>query len=77
MEIFETLREFNNKYPTKTYTCPMCKSLTINPYQCDICNFQANNLTNLNYTYHIKELNLTDTTLYPNQKFLRHNTLIN
>lgn len=69
METFDTLRQFNNKYPSKIYYCPNCKGNSINPYQCDNCNFQANNIANLNYIYHIKELNITDITLIPIERF--------
>ena len=70
MEIFETLREFNRTFPTKIYFCPNCKGNSTNPYQCEHCNFQSNNIANQNYTYHIKENNKTDTILIPIERHI-------
>ena len=65
MEIFQNQREFNNKFPFGTYVCPNCNLITTNKYQCEFCNFQANNIANQNYQYEIQELNLKDTILPP------------
>ena len=65
MKIYETQREFNNKFPSQVYFCPNCKSVTSNKYQCEFCNFQSNNIANLNFEYEIKELNLQEKILPP------------
>ena len=65
MQTFETLRQFNNTYPSKLYICPNCKKLTSNKYQCEFCNFQSNNITNQYFEYEIKELNLKEKILPP------------
>ena len=65
MEIFQTQREFNNKFPSGLFICPACKKLTSNRYQCESCNFQSNNIANLNFEYEIKELNLKNKILPP------------
>ena len=65
MKIFQTLREFNNQFPSKLFICPSCNKLTSNKYQCEFCNFQSNNIANLNGEYEIKELNLKDKILPP------------
>ena len=65
MQTFETLRQFNNTYPSKLYICPNCKKLTSNKYQCEFCQFQSNNIANQNYEYEIKEMNLKEKILPP------------
>ena len=65
VEIFETQREFNKRFPFSTYVCPNCKSITTNKYQCEFCQFQSNNIANQNYEYEIKELNLKEKILPP------------
>ena len=51
---FNSYREFNNKFPTKLYICPMCNSLSDNPYQCPFCKCQSNNfLIDNKFTYKI------------------------
>ena len=41
---FNNWREFNKKFPSKLYVCSACGSLTDNPYFCNNCQNQANNL---------------------------------
>ena len=65
MQTFETLRQFNNTYPSKLYICPNCNKLSSNKYQCEFCNFQSNNIANQNFEYEIKELNLKEKILPP------------
>lgn len=65
LEIFETLRQFNKRFPFGAYVCPNCKSITTNKYQCEFCNFQSNNITNQYFEYEIKELNLKEKILPP------------
>jgi len=66
-ESFNTLREFNNKFPTKMYTCSRCKSLVANPYYCTVCKNQSNNilLTQDTYAYTIKENNTDEMIFKP------------
>lgn len=56
VEIFETRREFNKKFPSKLYVCSRCGKMIANPYHCTLCGWQANGLfKDLNYRYIIKE----------------------
>lgn len=50
-EVFETQREFNNKFPNKMYVCSRCGALTNNPYQCRECENQSNNFIYEDQTY--------------------------
>ena len=34
-EIFETQREFANRFPSKIFLCPHCDGFSTNPYQCN------------------------------------------
>lgn len=57
-EEFETRREFNNKFPSQIYVCPKCGKMTINPYVCLKCGWQANGLFDeysKSYKYIIKQ----------------------
>ena len=40
VEVFETERDFNKKFPGKLYVCPHCGSSTTNPYTCTECRYQ-------------------------------------
>ena len=71
MQEFKTLREFNNKFPSKFYLCPNCKRIITNPQQCEFCFFQANNITNQNYKFKIQELNLIGKILPPIELYER------
>jgi len=66
-EVFETQREFNNKFPTKMFICSRCGALTTNPYQCRECENQANNfaLTEKTYKYTILESGKTEQIFRP------------
>lgn len=66
-EIFETQREFNNKFPTKMYICSRCNSLTDNPYQCRQCENQSNNFiyAENTYKYTILESDITEQIFKP------------
>ena len=66
-EVFETQREFNNKFPTKMFICSRCGALTTNPYQCGECGNQANNfaLTEKTYQYTILETGKTEQIFKP------------
>ena len=37
IEEFETIREFNIKFPSKIYICSRCGSLVSDPYHCIQC----------------------------------------
>ena len=64
-EVFQTVREFNKKFPSKYYICSRCKSLTLNPYYCIRCKNQSNNFLYPNYTYTIAETNTTEQIFKP------------
>lgn len=51
-EIFDSMREFNKKFPSKIYICSACAQLTPNPNICIHCGAQGNNF--FNYTYKIQ-----------------------
>ena len=66
-EVFETQREFNNRFPTKMYICSRCGALTDNPYQCRQCFNQATNfaLTDKAYKYTILETGIKEEIFTP------------
>lgn len=66
-EEFATVREFNNKFPSKLYICSRCKSLITDPYHCINCNNQNNNFLYINdvYTYSIKETGIKEVIFKP------------
>ncbi|MDO5306866.1 MAG: hypothetical protein Q4E83_03815 [bacterium] len=70
VEIFETQREFNKKFPSKLYICSQCGNLTPNPYHCRSCNNQSNNflLTEKTYQYKILETGISNTIFVPIEK---------
>ena len=41
---FKTIREFNNKYPSKFYICALCGKLIQDKYLCPYCGFRADGL---------------------------------
>lgn len=43
-DFFETLRDFNNKFPSKLYICCNCGQLLANPIICLKCGFRADGL---------------------------------
>lgn len=58
VEIFETRREFNNKFPSKLFLCSKCGTMTPNQFYCTGCGQQANGIfkdTNRTYKYIIAE----------------------
>lgn len=67
MDEFETIRDFNIKFPSKIYICSKCKNMTTNPYQCNCCDNQSNNFifTTETYTYKILETNTTHQIFKP------------
>lgn len=66
-EEFETIRDFNRKFPSKLYICPSCRKMTPNPYKCINCGMQATNLlfANETYTYKILETNTVQQIFKP------------
>lgn len=57
-EVFETRREFNNRFPSKLFLCSKCKTMTAGPFICKECGHQANGIfkdINDTYKYIIKE----------------------
>ena len=67
-ETFETLREFNNKFPSRFYICPICGALTKQKDYCETCTWRSDGLfktMNKGYKYTIKELNLTEEIFQP------------
>lgn len=67
IEEFETIREFNIKFPSKIYICSRCGSLVSDPHQCNMCGCQSNNFlfSDKSYTYFIKDQNITNTIFKP------------
>ena len=66
MEEFKTIRDFNNKFPSKIYICSKCKNMTTNPYQCTYCDNQSNNFfASETYTYKILETNTVQQIFKP------------
>lgn len=67
MEEFKTIRDFNNKFPSKIYICSKCKNMTTNPYQCTCCDNQSNNFIFASeaYTYKILETNTVQQIFKP------------
>lgn len=68
VDVFETIREFNNKYPSKFYICSNCGTLTQNKYNCQKCNWRADGLLktmNNGYKYTILETGLTEEIFKP------------
>jgi len=56
VEIFETRREFNKRFPSKTFLCKSCGHMTPNEFFCPFCGAQANGLFKKGtYQYVIKE----------------------
>jgi len=44
IEVFETQREFNNKFPSKFYICSCCGKIVIDKYTCNYCGWRADGL---------------------------------
>lgn len=68
-EVFNTEREFNNKFPNKMYICSRCGSLTDNQYQCRECENQSNNFVYENYKYRILENDKAEQIFKPIELF--------
>ena len=66
-EEFETIRDFNRKFPSKIFICSRCQGMTQNPHQCTRCNNQSTNFlfTENTYSYTIKEYGITETIFKP------------
>lgn len=66
-EEFETIREFNIKFPSKIYICSRCGSLVSDPYHCIQCDNQNNNFLYIDktYSYSIKENNKSERIFKP------------
>lgn len=43
-EEFNSERDFNNKFPSGFYLCPICGYMTNNKYYCQRCKFSAKGL---------------------------------
>lgn len=59
IEVFETQREFNNKFPSGIYICSNCGKMTPYKYYCMYCGSRADGLFktfNKGYKYIIKEV---------------------
>ncbi len=56
VDVYETRREFNQRFHDGIYICSWCKSFTADPNICIRCGNQANQLLTANtYKYIIKE----------------------
>ncbi len=64
---FETIRDFNEKFPSKIFICSKCNSLVPDPYQCNTCGCQSNNFlfSDKSYFYIIKGQNQINTIFRP------------
>lgn len=64
---FETIRDFNEKFPSKIFICSKCNSLVPDPYQCNTCGCQSNNFlfSDKSYSYIIKGQNQISTIFRP------------
>lgn len=67
IEEFNTIRDFNKKFPSKLYICSRCGQLTPNPYYCINCENQSNNFVyqEQNYKYRILESGVTEEIFKP------------
>ena len=76
MDSFKSTREFENSYPHKLYLCPNCGIMTENPYQCTNCSNQSTNFIykEKSYTYHIQDINKTETIFTPIERIKNENT---
>jgi DNA-directed RNA polymerase subunit RPC12/RpoP len=67
-DIFNTEREFNNKFPNKLYICSNCGQLTDNRYTCSRCGWRADGLFKTmgnGYKYTIAETGITEEIFLP------------
>lgn len=67
-ETFATIREFNNKFPTKMYICCSCGQLTDNKYTCSRCGWRSDGLLKTwgkGYKYTILETGETEEIFKP------------
>ena len=58
VEVFESRREFNKKFPSRLYICSRCEKMTASPFYCIECGQQSNGIfkeTNSTYKYTITE----------------------
>ncbi|MCD7740159.1 MAG: hypothetical protein LUH11_02295 [Candidatus Gastranaerophilales bacterium] len=67
-EKFETIREFNKKFPSKMYICSNCGQLTDDRYTCAQCGWRADGLLKTldkGYKYTIAEKEITEEIFRP------------
>ncbi len=67
-EEFKSLREFNNKFPSKLYICCNCGTLSDDKYNCRKCGWRADGLfktSERGYKYKIISENITDEIFKP------------
>lgn len=64
---FSTIRDFNKNFPSKIFVCPKCKSLSEDPYFCNVCKTQINNFlySEKTYGYTISENQKNDKIFMP------------
>ncbi len=68
MEIFNSYREFFNKYPSRMYVCSYCGYMTNNRFDCSRCGFSARGLLktmNKGLIYKIEKLDRTEEIFKP------------
>lgn len=67
VEEFESEREFNKRFPSKTYICSKCNHISANPYYCTLCKNQSNNFiyAKNTLTYSIKGIGKTEQIFKP------------
>lgn len=67
-EVFETQRQFNNKFPSKYFVCTNCGTLTEDKYTCIKCGWRADGLFKTwgkGYKYTILETGITEEIFTP------------
>lgn len=68
IEIIQTIREFNNKFPSKLFICSNCNQLINDKYTCNKCNWRADGLLKTmdkGFKYKILETGITEEIFKP------------
>lgn len=67
-EEFNSERDFNNRFPSGFYLCPICGYMTNNKYNCPRCNWSAKGLfktLDKGYKYKILSTNTEEEIFKP------------
>lgn len=68
VEVFETEREFNKKFPSGFYVCPICGYMTNDKYNCPRCEYSASGLFKTlekGYKYRIVKTDIEEEIFKP------------